>query len=244
MSELVIFDLDNTLIKGQSQKLLLDYVFEKKLIGPVFYFKVLLWFIFYKIGLVKNPKKIMEYSFSFLKDKKVSEFEEIINNFFEEKLKKCIFKGALNLVQKHKIRGRKILIISNAVDFIPRRVSHFLGVDHSIGTKLEIVNDKFTGKIKGDIIYGKNKVSAIRNFIEEHNFSLNNSYGYSDHISDSPLLEIVDHSFAVNPDKELYKKVKEKNWTVLILSNTKLIKIKHKLCKWLLQKVKDSRRII
>jgi len=82
MNELVIFDLDNTLIKKQSQALLLAYVLKKRLISPFFYFIIMTWFIFYKLGLVKNPRKIMEYSFSFLKGKRVISFRKIIDDFF------------------------------------------------------------------------------------------------------------------------------------------------------------------
>ena len=68
MRELVIFDLDNTLIKGQSQAFLLSYLLKKGVITPFFYLKLMSWFIFYKLGLIKNPGRIMDYSFSFLKD--------------------------------------------------------------------------------------------------------------------------------------------------------------------------------
>jgi len=70
MKELAIFDLDNTLLKEQSQAALLNYAFKKRLISLFFYIKVMSWFIAYKLGLAKNPKKIMEYSFNFLIKKK------------------------------------------------------------------------------------------------------------------------------------------------------------------------------
>ena len=172
MSELVIFDLDNTLIKGQSQKLFLSYVFKKGLITRFFYFKLMLWFIFYKLGLVKNPRIIMEYSFIFLKKKRVDVFMELIDDFFKEKLRSVVFADVLKLINIHRTKGRKILIISNAIEYIPKKVGEFLKIDYYIGTKLEIKNNEFTGKIDGDIIYGKNKVFAIKNFIRENSFSL------------------------------------------------------------------------
>ncbi len=67
MKDLVILDLDNVIVKGQSQKLLLNYLFKRKLIGYWYFLKIYLWFVFYKIGLIKNPKRVMEYAFSFLK---------------------------------------------------------------------------------------------------------------------------------------------------------------------------------
>ena len=149
MKELAIFDLDNTLIKKQSQVFLLAYAFKKGHIDFFSYIFIMLWFIAYKIGLVKNPKKIMEFSFNFLKNKSIDEFESIIDNFFENKLKSTLLIEALKLVKKHKKDGRETLIVSNAIEYIPKKVAQYLGIDYSIGTKLEIVNNKFTGKIKG-----------------------------------------------------------------------------------------------
>ncbi|KPJ55041.1 hypothetical protein AMJ47_01985 [Parcubacteria bacterium DG_72] len=220
MSELVIFDLDNTLIKEQSQALLLNYARKKRLINPFFYFTIMFWFILYKIGLVKNPKKIMEYSFNFLKDKSPRDFEKIIEDFFRENLKLIIFKEALELVKEHKNKGRKILIVSNAIDYIPQKVGQFLDIDYFIGTRLETKNNKFTGKIEGDIIYGRNKVFAIKRFIRENDLSLKNSWGYSDHYSDIPLLEMTANPVAVNPDKELKKEAIRKTWPILIFKET------------------------
>lgn len=220
MPELVIFDLDNTLIKEQSQAALLGYAFKKRLIGPFFYFAVTLWFVFYKLGLVKNPRKIMEYSFGFLRNKSIEYFRNIIDDFFEKRLHSRIFKEIPELVRDHKSKGRKTLIISNAINYIPEKVALFLGIDYFIGTKLEITNNKFTGKIDGDIIYGKNKVVAINDFIKKNRFSLGGSWGYSDHYSDIPFLEMVDYPVSVNPDKKLLERAKKENWPVLIFKET------------------------
>ena len=220
MNELVIFDLDNTIIKGQSQKLFLGYIFKKRLITRFFYVKLMLWFVLYKLGLINNPKKVMEYSFRFLKDKDVDEFKRIINDFFEQELKHYIFEDMLEIIEEHKSKKRKTLIISNAISFIPQRVADFLGIDYSIGTELEQKNNKFTGKIKGDIIYSKKKVVAIDYFIRKNKISLNNSYGYSDHHSDLPFLQIVDNPIVVNPDSKLEEKAKKEGWPILVFNQT------------------------
>jgi HAD superfamily hydrolase (TIGR01490 family) len=218
--ELVIFDLDNTLIKGQSQKLFLSHVFKKGLMTRFFYIKLMLWFTLYKIGIIKNPKRAMEYAFSFLKDMNIDEFKKYINDFFEQRLKYYIFEEGIEIIKKHKNQNRKILVVSNAIEFIPQRVAQFLNIDYFIGTKLEKLNNKFTGKIKDDIIYGKNKVIAIKDFINNYNFSLDGSWGYSDHSSDLPFLEMVSHGVVVNPDNNLYKIAKQKNWQILKFKKT------------------------
>ncbi|MCX6731614.1 MAG: HAD-IB family hydrolase [Candidatus Parcubacteria bacterium] len=219
MKELVIFDVDNTIIKGQSQRLLLEYVFKKRLIKFFYYLKILCWFILYKLGIAKNPKKTMEYAFGFLKDKDENYLKNIIDDFFESELKKHFYKEALDLIDKHKRNGQEIILISNAIEPIIMRIAQYLGIKDYIATKLEIQNGKFTGKLFGEIVYGKNKIDKIREFIKKNNFSLKNSWSYGDHITDLPVLKIASHPIAVNPDKILFKEASKKHWPVLNFKN-------------------------
>jgi putative phosphoserine phosphatase / 1-acylglycerol-3-phosphate O-acyltransferase len=215
MSELVIFDLDGVIINGQSQQIFLNYLFRKKIVGLFFYLKILFWFVLYKMGLVKNPKKIMEYAFAFLKSKKTEDVEIMAGRFFDENLKKFIFPEIVDIINKHKLSGRELLIVSNAADFIVKKTAGFLGIKNYVGTKLEIVNGIFTGRISGDITYGKNKVKFAEDFIKKNNLDLKNSFAYADHISDLDLLLIVKNPVAVNPDRALFLEAKKRNWRIL-----------------------------
>lgn len=167
MKDMVILDLDGVIIKGQSQRLLLSYLFKKRLIGLFYYLKIYFWFILYKLRLVKNPKKVMEYAFGFLKNKATEEIDKIANDFFDNVLKKFIYKEIVDIINKHKEEERVLLLVSNAIDIIVKKVSQFLNIENYISTHLEVSNNKYTGKIIGDIVYGKNKVNYIKNFIEK-----------------------------------------------------------------------------
>jgi len=216
MSELVILDLDGVIIKSQSQQIFLNYLFKKKLIGLFFYLKIYFWFVLYKLGLVNDPKKIMDYAYSFLKGKKTEDIEKIVEIFFNEKLQQFIFSEIIDIINKHKSQGRELVIISNSVDVIVSRVAKFLGIKNYISTQLENTDRIFTGKILGDIIYGKNKITVVKEFIKNNNLNLNNSYAYTDHISDLNLLLMVKNPNAVNPDRFLFTKAKKNNWPILI----------------------------
>lgn len=215
MKELVILDLDGVIISGQSQQALLNFLFKKGFISPFFYFKVCLWFILYKLGLVKNPQKIMEYAFGFLKGKSIDEVDKITDEFFNNVLQKFIFPEMTGIIKEHYERGRELIIISNSVDIIVKRVANFLGIKNYIGTKLEIIDKRFTGKIFGKIVYAENKVNLLKEFIQNNNLNLENSFAYTDHISDLTLLEVVSHAYAVNPDKKLLFEAKKRNWQIL-----------------------------
>jgi len=216
MNELVILDLDGVILREQSQLIFLKYLSKNKIIGLFFYFKIYFWFILYKLGLVKNPKKIMDFAFSFLKGKKVEDVEKIVEIFFTEKLREFIFPEITDIIKEHKARGMELLIISNAIDVIVGRVAEFLGIKNYICTQLEKTNGIFTGKILGNIVYGKNKVILAKEFILKNNLNLSNSYTYTDHISDLDLLLMVSNPNAVNPDRFLLSEAKKRNWPVLI----------------------------
>jgi HAD superfamily hydrolase (TIGR01490 family) len=219
MKELVIFDVDNTIIKGQSQKLLLEFVFKKRIIKFFRYLKILYWFALYKLGISKNPEKTMEYAYGFLKNKDEYYLENIINDFFNNKLKRYFFKEALDLIDKHKKEEREIILISNAIEPIIKKIAQYSGIKYYIATKLEIQNGKYTGKIDGGIVYGKNKIAKIKDFIEKNGFSFKNSWSYGDHASDLDILGTVTHSIAVNPDRTLYKEANQRHWPILNFRN-------------------------
>ncbi len=215
MKELVVFDLDGTIISKQSQFVLIRYLFKKKSINFGFYFVILLWFMLYKIGLAKNPRPMMEWSFSFLNGKSVEEFDVIIEDFFQKEIKKFIFPQIIDIISKHRAQNREVVIISNAIDPIVKKAASYLGINKYISTKLEVINGKFTGKIDGDIIYGNKKVATLREFTQENGLNFANSYAYTDHISDLSLLLAVTNPCAINPDKSLRKEAKKRRWPIL-----------------------------
>ena len=221
MNELVILDLDGVIIKGQSQRIFLNYIFKKKLVGLFFYFKIYLWFVFYKLGIIKNPKKIMDYAFFSLKDMEIDKVEEIAKIFFDDVLCNFIFPEIVDIINEHKSKSRELLIISNAADIFVKRVADFLGIKNYISTRLETINGKFTGKILGNIVYGKNKADFIKEFIKKNNLDFNNTYAYTDHISDLDLLLFASDPYTVNPDRLLKKEAEKRNWPILIFRSNR-----------------------
>lgn len=219
MKELVFFDIDNTLLDGYSQQILLSYLFHKKIIKKIPYFKINLWFILYKIGLIEDPKRTMEYAYKFLSNWKTSDFEAVIDDFFKDKLKARFFKEAIEVIKIHKKEGRELVLISNIVDILAKKIAEYLGINNYLSTRLEIIGGKFTGKIIGDIVYGKEKEKVINDFTKKNNLTLDSSWGYGDHLSDLPFLNLVKKPNAVNPSTALMKIAESKNWPILIFKS-------------------------
>lgn len=216
MIDLVILDLDNVIIKGQSQQHFLSYLFRKKYINIFFYFKINIWFLLYKLGLVKNPRNVMDYAFSFLKGFSENEVRKIVDDFFKYNLNKFISREMIAIIKEHRDNNRELIIVSNTLEIIVKEIAEFLKIKNYIATKLEVKKGKFTGKVLGDIIYGKIKKSALQDFIKKNNLYIKNTWAYADHISDLDILLFADYSFVVNPDSLLYKEAKKRNWKILI----------------------------
>jgi len=217
--ELVILDLDGVVVKGQSQQTLLKYLKKEKIINFPSFVKIYVWFILYKLGFAKDPKEIMVYAFRFLKDRTIEEVEAIMDDFFIKSLKKTIFSGAVQMINDHLQSGREIIVVSNAAEFIVKKICSFLEVGNFLGTQIELNGNRYTGRMAAGANYGEGKMKRLLDFIEHGNFDMSKSLAYSDHISDLPMLNLAAQPVAVNPDKALKRLAKTKHWPILIFKD-------------------------
>lgn len=214
--ELIVLDLDNVIINGQSQIFFLNYLIKKKIISLFFYLKIYLWFLLYKLGLEKNLGSIIIYAYSFSKDWKQADLKKIVNDFFHQVLVKRIFAEMAEIIQENQTKGNKLVIISTSIDLIVEKFANYFGIKDFVSTKLEVVGDVFTGKIEGEIVYGENKLTELKKFIAKDENGFKSVVGFADHISDVHLLKFCDFVFVVNPDKKFFKYAKIKKWPVKI----------------------------
>ncbi len=214
--KIAVFDIDGTLIDGQSQRYFLDYLRRKKVINFSYYLKTMTWFILYRFGIVSDPKKIMSHAYNFLKGKDVSDIDKLVKDFVATDLRQHCYSKGFDLVQKNKEAGREIIFLSNMPEPILSSISALYGVSLYRGTHLEILKDnKYTGKVIGDIIYGVGKIHAIYEIFSKNDFSLKDSVGYGDHISDSFFLKTLSHPVVVNPERKMFSYAKKKKWEIL-----------------------------
>lgn len=208
-NNLVVFDLDGTIVNGQSQRFFLDYLVALKKINHFTYYRIILWFILYKIGIANKPDKIMDYAFGFLKDYNVNDFKIICDDFVKNKLSSLFYKDAIKLISSYKEKKYKIIIVSNSIRPLVESVSSFLGTDDCIATELEVRDGSFTGFVSS-VNYAEKKENNVRSYITKNNLHI--IYSYGDHISDVPVLSIADNPVATNPEPRLKKFAISKGW--------------------------------
>lgn len=215
-NKVAIFDVDGTLVDAQSQQLFLVYMRRKGLVSLYSYYRILTWFVLYKMGLVKDPKPIMNYAFSFLKGFEESRMTMLVDDFFRTNLQSHIFPEMDKLLRNHLAKGDRVFLVSNSLEYIVRAIGKYFGLEKHfcIGTKLEVNSGLLTGFIEGDMVYSSNKVTAIKNALAENSISPEETWGYSDHISDIEILNFTDHPHAVNPDSSLRAEALKRSWPI------------------------------
>lgn len=216
---LAILDFDGTLIKGQSQKMLVEYFYKRGLIGPMKYFLILIWYLGFKLGLISNVRDIAQYAVLSLKGKKISDLDAIFDDFFETVCTKNLHKNSKNLIKILKEYKIRTLLISTAIDPIISRIQKYLQIDEFICTTLESEKGKYTGRILGDPVYGQEKLNISDEYARQNGYINRQVYVFADHGSDIPLLSGFGHPVAVNPWPELLSFSKEHKWPVLYLDN-------------------------
>jgi HAD superfamily hydrolase (TIGR01490 family) len=135
----------------------------------------------------------------------------------QEVLKPAIFPGTLELIEQAKKIGQRQVVLTGALDFTIKRLTDHLGIDDFVANRLEFVNGYATGRVLPPVMASATKAKWIREYAERENINLSESYAYSDSISDLPMLSIVGHPVAVNPDFRLKQTALQHDWAILDL---------------------------
>ncbi|MGN1282021.1 MAG: HAD family hydrolase, partial [Succinivibrio sp.] len=129
--------------------------------------------------------------------------DALLSEIVREKIIPHVFPGARRAIEFHKKRNDLIVIVTSTADFLARHIARQVGIDHVIATSIECVDGKVTGKIVGDPAYKELKVTKIRQFVEQNDLSIEDSYAYGDSVNDIPMLLLCTHKIAVNPNEKL-----------------------------------------
>jgi HAD superfamily hydrolase (TIGR01490 family) len=125
-----------------------------------------------------------------------------------------IYDEAVTLIEQHRAAGRDVVIVSTSGSEVVEPIGAMLGADKVIATRMVVADGKYTGEIS-QYAYGPHKATAITELAAAEGYDLKASYGYSDSVTDEPMLAAVGHPFAVNPDKALRRLALARDWPVL-----------------------------
>jgi len=214
---LAIFDLDNTLLNGDSDFEWGQFLVRKELVSKKEYEEANHYFYDqYKAGTLD----IIEYSaFSFkpLSEHDMDELKTLHQEFMRDIIKPKITHQARAVVKKHQDKGDTLMIITATNSFITRPIANEFGINNLLATEPRIVNDRYTTEVEGTPCFQEGKVTRLAQWLNKHKETMRGSVFYSDSHNDMPLLEIADTPVAVDPDEKLNEIAKQRNWKILSL---------------------------
>ena len=145
----------------------------------------------------------------------VKEIYTIAQSVYDEFVSPSLIQGTIDIAKQHLAEGTEVWLVTAAPEDMAKLISDRLGFTGALGTKVEIENGKYVGKLNGQILHGVEKARAVRELAAERGFSLNNCHAYSDSASDFPLLQSVGTPHAINPDARLRIKALAENWEII-----------------------------
>lgn len=214
---LAIFDLDNTLLAGDSDHAWSEFLVQRGLVDKAsvsaandrFYQQ-------YQQGGL-NIQAYLEFALSYLRDKTVDELAPLHTDFMATAIEPIILPKAVELIERHRAAGDTLLIITATNRFITGPIAQRLGIEHIIACEVEIVDGRYTGKPVGIPSFQHGKVTRLNAWLEEQKISMKGAWFYSDSHNDLPLLETVTNPVAVNPDDTLKARAQAQGWQILDL---------------------------
>jgi HAD superfamily hydrolase (TIGR01490 family) len=217
---LAIFDLDNTLLDGDSDYNWGIYLVKKGYLDEEEYkVKNQKFFEEYQHGKL-DIFAFAEFQFQFLKNNTRKFLNDVRSDYIDEIIKPMVLKKAVDLVSQHKEAGDSLLIITATNSFITKPIGELFGIENLIGTDPEEHLGEFTGKVKGTPSFKEGKVTRLFDWLDARDFKLTDfekTFFYSDSHNDLALLEVVTNPVVVNGDKILLEKAQEKKWPTLNL---------------------------
>jgi HAD superfamily hydrolase (TIGR01490 family) len=212
---LALFDLDNTLIAGDSDHAWGEFVVAKGLVdGAQFSATNDKFFADYQQGQL-DIHAYLSFALEPLAKFSPAQLNDLHKEFMREKINPIKLAKADQIVEKHRLAGDTIMVITATNSFVTAPIVESLGIDLLIASEGEIINGRYTGKPSGVPRYKEGKVTRLHHWLDQTGHNLDGAYFYSDSHNDLPLLSIVDHPIAVDPDPTLRQHALDHGWPIL-----------------------------
>lgn len=213
---LAIFDLDNTLLRGDSDHAWGEFLVERGAVeASQFKADNDRYYAAYLAGTLDIYEFLEQHQLRPLSTHARSTLEAWRAEFMNEKILPLIKPDAQDVVEHHRARGDILLIITATNRFITAPIAEAFGIPHLLATDPEEVDGQFTGKVAGIPCYREGKVTRLGAWLATHNITGGESWFYSDSHNDLPLLKTVNHPVAVNPDPMLAAHARDHGWPIL-----------------------------
>ncbi len=209
---LAIFDLDNTLLGGDSDYLWGRFLVEQGLVDADYYEREnQRYYEEYQSGTL-DIFEFLRFSLKPLAEHDLATLQDWHQHFMTEKIIPIMLPKAGELLQQHRDAGDYLLIITATNLFVTAPIAKMLGVDHILATDPKLINGRYSGEVEGTPCFQHGKVTRLTEWLAQTGHNLADSWFYSDSHNDLPLLEMVTHPVAVDADETLATHAEAKGW--------------------------------
>ena len=218
MPHFALFDLDNTLLIGDSDYAWGEYLCKHKVVDPVSFQKQNHDFYQDYVKGEMDSEAYYRFCLAPLVDNDEASMKALRARYISEVVEGMISKQARALVDFHLSKGDVCVIITATQTFVVEPIAELFGVKHLIGTVPEYIDGKYTGKVEGTICIKEGKLVKFKQWMEQHGYKeeeIEHITAYSDSINDLPLLNMAHTPVVVNPDPKLLAHANEQGWQVL-----------------------------
>lgn len=214
---LALFDLDNTLLSGDSDHLWGEFLVKQGVVDGVEYKRENdRFYREYQEGRL-DIYEFLHFSLRPLCDNNLAQLQLWREQFLGEMIDPITSQASLNLLEQHRLKGDTLAIITATNAFITGPIAQRLGVENLLASEPELVDGCYTGAISGVPCYREGKVTRLNHWMDGNGLDLKGSWFYSDSHNDLPLLRLVDNPVAVDPDELLCREAESKGWPVISL---------------------------
>lgn len=214
---LAIFDLDHTLLAGDSDYAWGQFMAERNIVDRVAYEREnRRYYQQYRDGTL-NIDEFLAFALKPLTEHPLATLQAWHREFMQQKVLPMIRPAARALVEQHRHRGDTLLVITATHSFITKPIVAEFGIDHLLATEPEIRDGRFTGRVTGVPCFREGKVTRLHAWLQEYRHDMEDSWFYSDSHNDLPLLRLVAHPVAVTPDESLRRHALAQGWPILEL---------------------------
>lgn len=217
--KLTLFDLDHTLLSGDSDVLWCDFLVQRGVLeSQTFVARNAEMDAQYRAGTA-DVHEFSNFYVSPLAGRSMAQWEPLRQQFLADEIRPRIAPDALALLQRHQNAGDLVVLTTAANRFITALTAQLLGIEHLLATEPELEAGRFTGRTTGILNMRQGKVTRLHAWLAGRGQTLAafDSTAYSDSINDLPLLQTVNHPVAVNPDARLLAQAQQRGWPVLYL---------------------------
>jgi HAD superfamily hydrolase (TIGR01490 family) len=212
---IAFFDLDRTIIKAISGNELARLAYRRGLMTRPALAHAIYLSLVYKLNL-KDPLKIIDKMVTWVEGIPEKTMVDLCSEVLREALLPYVYAEARSEIKTHKEKYAKVVILSSALTPICQEFSKNLGMDDIICSNLEVENGYLTGRPRGRLCFGEEKMLRLREYCEINNTETSDAWYYGDSFSDLPVLSSVGNPVCVNPDNKLKKAALKRGWKILL----------------------------